>query len=139
MKLYVREDGTEQMLRLVDASALNQFAILALAQAELRSAVRRREREGDLDGAAALELLERFDLHLATLYLRQGLSDAVLDLACAVIDRYPLRAYDALQLAGCLVIRESAPATPVFVCSDHQLLLAAETEGMIWLDPTALT
>ncbi|MCH8281856.1 MAG: type II toxin-antitoxin system VapC family toxin [Chloroflexi bacterium] len=139
VKLYVREDGTEHMLRLVDASALNRFAILAITQAEFRSAIRRRERAGDLDGSVAAEVLERFDLHLGTMYVRQGMSDAVIDLSCAMIDRYPLRAYDALQLAGCLVIKESAPSPPVFVCADHQLLQAAETEGLVWLDPTALT
>lgn len=98
--------------------------------------MRRRERAGDLVGQAAIEVLERFDLHLATLYVRQAVNDAVLDLACAILDRYPLRAYDAMQLAGCLVLKSAAPATSVFVCADHQLLLAAETEGLVWLDPT---
>ena len=136
MKLYVREAGTDRLLRLVNASEPHQFSILAIAQAELRSAVRRRERAGDLDGQVAVQLLEMFELHLGTIYVRQGVSDAVVDLACAVIDRYPLRGYDALQLAGCLVLRSAAPSTPVFVCSDQQLLQAAETEGLVWMDPT---
>ncbi len=136
MKLYVREDGTERMLRLVDDSAIDQFALLALAQAEFRSAIRRRERAGDMGESVAAEVLERFEVHLATMYVRQGMSDAVIDLACAVIDRYPLKAYDALQLAGCLVVKSAAPSPPIFVCSDHQLIQAAKTEGLAWLDPT---
>ena len=124
------------MLGLVNALELNQFAILAIAQVEFRSAVRRREREGDLGGAVAAEVLERFNLHLATLYIKQGVSDAVLDLATTVIDRYPLRAYDALQLAGCLAVKAAAPSNPVFVCSDHKLFDAAKTEGLVCLDPS---
>lgn len=125
------------MLHLVDSSEPHQFALLSLAQAELRSAVRRRERAGDLDGRTVAELLQRFELHLGTMFVRQGVTESVLDVACAVIDRYPLRAYDALQLAGFLVIKPLAPSVPVFVCADQQLLQAAETEGLAWLDPTA--
>lgn len=137
VKLYIRETGTDGLIRLVEAAEHHQFALLSVAQAELRSAVRRRERAGDLDAQAVAELFLRFDLHLGTIFVRQSVSDAVLDVACAVIDRYLLRAYDALQLAGCLVLRAAAPSTPVFVCADQQLLQAAETEGLVWLDPTA--
>ena len=136
VKLYVRETGTDRLLRLITAPDAHQFAILAVAQVELRSAVGRRERERDLDEQSAAAVLERFDFHLGTMFVRQGVSDAVLDRACAVIDRYPLRGYDALQLAGCLVLQSAAPSTPIFVCADQQLLLAAETEGLVWLDPT---
>ena len=137
VKLYVREPGTDRLLRLVDFTEPHQFALLSIAQLELRSALRRRERAGDLDGRVAAEVLERFDLHLGTIFVRQGVSDAVLDLACTVIDRYLLRGYDALQLAGCLALKRAAPLTPVFVCADQQLLQAAEAEGLVWLDPTA--
>ena len=99
--------------------------------------MRRRERAGDLDGRTVAELLQRFEFHLGTMFVRQGVTESVLDVACAVIDRYPLRAYDALQLAGFLVIKTVAPSVPVFVCADQQLLQAAETEGLAWLDPTA--
>ena len=136
VKLYVREIGTERLHRLVSAPDPHQFAILAIARVELRSAVRRRERAGDIDGETTTELLDTFELHLETLYVRQAVTDAVLDLACTVIDRYPLRGYDALQLAGCLILSSSAPSAPVFVCADQQLLRAADTEGLVWLDPT---
>lgn len=137
VKLYVREAGTDRLVRLVDSPETHQFALLSLAQVELRSAVRRRERAGDLDGRAVTKLLERFDLHLGTIFVRQGMSDSVLDMACAVLDRHPLRGYDALQLAGCLILKSAAPSDPVFVCADHQLLQAAEAEGLVWLNPTA--
>ncbi len=136
VKLYVRESGTERMLRLAADPAAPRLAILSLARAELYSAVRRRERAGDLDRVLVTQLLDRFESHLKTRFLRQSVSDAVLDLACALIDRHPLRAYDALQVAGCLILRSAAPEPPVFVCADQQLLEVAKTEGLTWLDPT---
>ena len=136
VKLYVRESGTERMLRLTTGSEAPQFAILSVARVELYSAVRRRERAGDLDGVLATELLNSFEVDLKTRFLRQSVNDPVLDLACALIDRHPLRAYDALQVAGCLTLRSAAPEPPVFLCADQQLLEVAETESLPWLDPT---
>ena len=69
--------------------------------------------------------------------MRQSVSDPVIDLACGLVESHPLRAYDALQLAGCLVLKTAAPEAPVFVCADQQLLEAAETEGLMWLDPAS--
>lgn len=137
VKLYIREPGTEQMLKLMAGPASHQFAVLAVAQVEFHSALRRRQRAGDLDESAANQLLARFDLHLGTRFLRQGLSDPVIDLACRLLERHPLRAYDALQLSGCLVLKTVVLGVPVFACADQQLLEAAEAEGLTWLDPTA--
>jgi hypothetical protein len=75
------------------------------------------------------------DLHLQTLYLVQPVTEAVLEEATGLLDRHPLRAYDAIQLAGCLALRERVSEPPSFVCSDHQLLLAAEREGLDVLNP----
>ena len=90
MKLYIRESGTERMLSLAADPESPRLAILSLARAELYSAVRRRERAGDLDGVVVRQLLDRFESHLKTRFLRQSVSDPVLDLACALIDRHPL-------------------------------------------------
>ena len=94
--------------------AAHRFAILSLAQVEFRSAVRRREREGDIDEPSATLLLERLDHDLGTRFLRQHVTDRVIDVACTVIDRHRLRAYDAIQLAGCLILKDAAPETPIF-------------------------
>jgi uncharacterized protein len=136
VKLYIREPGTERMLRLA-ASPPTQMALLALAEVELRSAVRRRQRAGDLDAKLADDILFRFGRHLETKFLRQTLNEVVIETASALLDRHPLRAYDAIQLSGCLSLRSSASEDPVFVCADANLLKAAEAEGLIPLDPAA--
>lgn len=137
VKLYVREPGTDRMLRLASRAANHRLAVLALAEVEFRSAVRRREREGDIDPALATRLIERFAQQQEARFMRQLVNDQVLDRALDLIDRHPLRAYDAVQLAGCLVLKSTSPGeVPIFVCADRQLVAAAEAEGLAALDPT---
>lgn len=136
VKLYVREPGTDRMLRLASRAANHRLAVLALAQVEFRSAVRRRQREGDIDSALATRLIERSEQQQQARFMRQPVNDQVLDKALDLIDRHPLRAYDAIQLAGCLVLKGATGAEePIFVCADRQLVAAAESEGLAALDP----
>ena len=137
VKLYVRESGTERLLRLAARSNNHRFAVLALARVEMHSAIRRRQRDGDIDGLGADRLLTQFEQHLESRFIKQVLNDSLIDLATSFVNRHALRAYDAVQLAGCLMLKEnSASDEPSFVCSDQRLLQAAESEGLACLDPT---
>jgi predicted nucleic acid-binding protein len=136
VKLYVRETGTDRMIAIAAGSDPPQLAILSLARAELYSAIRRRMRTGDIESDMVTQLLSRFESHLQTRYLRQSVSDTVLDMACSLIDRHPLRAYDAIQVAGCLTLRATVLEPPIFVCADRRLLATAQTENLTCLDPT---
>ena len=62
LKLYVREPGTETMLRLA-AAPQHRLAVSGLAPVEFRCAVRRRERAGDIPAPTALALLDRLERH----------------------------------------------------------------------------
>jgi predicted nucleic acid-binding protein len=137
-KLYVREAGTDRLLALLSPARGDRLAILSLSKAELWSAVRRRERDGEIASSIATRLLEAFQLHMEARFLVQPVSDYLVDLACSLVDRYGLRAFDALQLAGFLKLATSSgPDAPVFVCSDRKLLEAAGREGLQTLDPAA--
>ena len=140
VKLYVREPGTERVLALATRSSENRLAILDLSQVELRSAIRRRERAGDIPTLAANELLATFKGHIEARFVIQKITDFVLDIASVLVDRHTLRAFDAIQLAGYVVLKSSARSdTPTFVCSDQALLVAAKQEGMVILDPSSTT
>jgi len=138
VKLYIREPGTETLLRLVRREHNHRFAILTVAEVEFRSAIRRRERSGDIERDVATDLIHRFVGHLESKFVRQPFNETVLQTACALIDSYPLRAYDAVQLAGCLVLRETAGTDgPVFVCADMHLLEAANRLKVSTMNPAA--
>lgn len=136
VKLYVREAGTDHMTRLADAANGNTMAVLALSRVEFRSAIRQRERLGDVPRDTADALIARMEAHLQNIYLVHPVTDSVLEEAVALLDRHPLRAYDAVQLAGCISLRARSRERPAFVCSDHLLLRAAENEGFSVFDPT---
>lgn len=138
VKLYVQEPGSDRLLQIASNWSENRLAVLALSPVEARSAIRRRERAGDIDPGTATLILDRLRQHLETIFIRQALSDTVLDGALEMIDRYALRAYDAVQLAGCLALKTGAgKESPTFVCSDQQLLEAARSELLPVLDPCA--
>ena len=138
VKLYIRETGTERLLKLAARANNHRFAVLSLSRIEFHSAIRRREREGDIETSLAQRLLTRFDEHMETKFLKQALNDSVLDIAASLLARHPLRAYDAVQLAGCLMLNAvSGQDHPTFVCSDRRLIEAAENEKLTSLDPSS--
>jgi len=136
VKLYIRELGTEQMLALAARKAGHQLAVLALAQVEVRSAFRKRQRAGEMGNQLADELLAAFQRHLESRFIRQVLTDAILDLACELLDRHSLTSFDAVQLAGYFAVRTAAGNdVPVLASADRELLAAAEAEGIPVFDP----
>jgi uncharacterized protein len=136
VKLYVQEPGTDRLLPLMDRPD-NRFAVLSISAVEVRSAIRRRQRAGDIDASVAAAILDDVRSHMETRFIRQMINETVIDTALEMIDRYALRAYDAIQLAGCLVVCATAAEAFVFVCSDHRLLEAAQSEQLRILDPAA--
>ena len=137
VKLYVHEPGTDRLLPLIGNRPENRFAVLAVAAVEIRSAIRRRQRAGDIDDEVAAAILENVQSHMESRFLRQAVNETVIDTAIEMIDRYTLRAYDAVQLAGCLVLCAMTSEAFTFVCSDHRLLEAARSEQLRVLDPAA--
>lgn len=136
VKLYVQEPGTDRLLPLV-GNRQNRFAVLTISVVEVRSAIRRRQRAGDIDNQTATAILESLKSHLETRFIRQAINDTVIDAALELIDRHALRAYDAVQLAGCIVLCAIAAGAFTFVCSDRRLLEAASFEQLKVLDPAA--
>ena len=59
VKLYVEEEGTERVVGLTEELDCSQAIILDVTLLESRSAVRRREREGDIAAADADRILKQ--------------------------------------------------------------------------------
>lgn len=136
VKLYIREAGTDPMLALAGRKAGHQLVVLALAQVEVRSAFRKRQRAGEMGQQLADELLTTFHRHFETRFLKQVITDSILDVACELLDRHGLTSFDAVQLAGYFSVKTSAGTNvPVFVSSDRELLAAAEAHRVPIFDP----
>ena len=135
-RLFVREPGTEALIRLVESVEDNRKLIAASTPLEVYAAIRRRERTGGLsreDAAAALE-----SLHVeAARTVQEPLNPAVLEAARQLLDKSELRWPDALQIAAAMVAREMFPGTEiVFVSASRRLLEAAQSESFRTVDPT---
>ena len=136
IKRYIEEEGTARVVALgEDQDDDTQFIILDVTLLESRSAVRRREREGDISGADADRILKRIEEDASSFLVIQPSTLAVIEEASRLIDRHPLRTYDALQLAGCLVVRHRVPEALTFVCADTRLCETAVAEGLNALNP----
>lgn len=124
--LVVAEAETTQCRTLLAEDA--EIVVWCLTPVEVISALTRRVRENALKvsdfrrARGQLLTLERAWSEVTTV-------ERVRELARRLLERYPLRAADALQLAAALVLSEPDPRTTAFVTLDHRLAAAAEQEG----------
>lgn len=134
-KLFVREPGTDALIRLMEQVEDNSKLIAASAPLEVYAAIRRKERSGNLsaqDAAVALDILRAESARI----VQEPLNPAVLEAARQLLDRSSLRWPDALQLGAALAARDMFQGTEIVFVSSSQLLLeAARTEGLKTFDP----
>ncbi|MBS3934864.1 MAG: type II toxin-antitoxin system VapC family toxin [Sulfuritalea sp.] len=154
VKLYVREDGTDRVLREVEAASI--VAVCRIAWAETMAAFARRAREtNDLtqkspprgalpsrgrntrggpsrfEDAALIEEIRR-RLHkdwedYAIVEITQPLVERAGDYA----DTFALRAYDSVQLAAAATLQAAVGAPVRFACFDQRLQKAAKILGLL--------
>jgi predicted nucleic acid-binding protein len=137
-KLFVFERGSEPLIQLLEKVDDSQKLVSALASLEVRSAIRRRQREGDIPLADADLALENVSLESLRI-VEQPVSPAVIDVAKLVLDSHPLRAMDALHLATCIVMRDTLQVSDIcFVSADDSLLKAASGERFPVLNPLTM-
>lgn len=137
-KLFVLEQGSDSLILLLESVHDSQKQVSALASLEVRSAIRRREKMGDIRPSDATRALACLEAECAQI-VEQPLTPAVVRTAKLVLDRYPLRTLDALHLATCIVIRDTHGFSDIcFVSADEALLRAAEAEHFPILNPLKL-
>lgn len=134
VKLYVPEAGSHWLRDLLAADHSPVVLSSHLVRIELRSALARRLREGTVTQEEYRRMLELFAEDRAALYRFVPLTEAMIQQAGDLLERYPLRGYDAAHLATALIINrqltEASEASLVFLSADDRLLEAASAEGM---------
>jgi len=135
-KLFVRELGTEALIRLMESADDNCKLISAVTPLEVYSAIRRRERAGQISAEDAASALDFLRIEGARM-VQQPLNPAVLEAARQLLDRTTLRWPDALQLGAAATARDMFRGTEItFVSASAPLLEAAKAEGFVTLDIT---
>jgi predicted nucleic acid-binding protein len=134
-RLFVRGQGTDALIRLMEAVEDNRKLIAASTPLEVYSAVRRSERAGSISAEDAVAALDTLRIEAARM-VQEPLNPAVLEAARQLLDRTTLRWPEALQLAAAMVARDMFQGTEiVFVSSSTALLDSAKNEGFHTLDP----
>ena len=84
-------------------------------------------------------LARRVTSYFAHSYALVAITPSVIAEACALLQHYPLHAYDALQIACATAVRSvlqrNALPAPLFVAADDILLTAAAAEGFVVDNP----
>lgn len=131
IKRFVNEKGSALVESLVQGKGA--VATAKIAYAEIFAGLTRKLREGNLSKpqyALACRQFER-DWHA---YVRVGLEDDILLLARDLIQRRPLRGYDAVHLASALRLKIALGEEITFAAADERLLKAAEAENLEFLN-----
>ena len=141
VKRHIRETGADWVRTLCDPSSRNMLITAQISIVEVYSALNRRVRDSTLGRADYTRVVNDFNTLYRTEYRVIDLSEPIVGRAQEVLERHPLRAYDAVQLASALIANETLldiGALPlIFLAADDRLLNAAQVEGLATDNPNA--
>lgn len=139
IKRHIPEIGSAWVKQIFDAASGNGVITSKLTVIEVLSAMNRRQREASISATEYASFSGDFLAFAENDYQIFELSDAVLIEAQRLLETYPLRAGDAVQLASALLANaelQKAKLSPlIFLASDVRLLSAANDEGLQTDDP----
>ncbi len=136
IKLYIYEDGTEVMDRLLDEADSNDPLYTSwLTMLEFTSVISRLAKGNRIEANNAASILRRFRQQIEDSLLLWPIDTSVLTSALSIVSSHGLRSPDAIHLATASLIFGQAPQEQRFlVSSDRELLAAAVESGIAVLD-----
>jgi len=126
VKRYVREKDSAKVRRLISSDTP---ATSRLSEVEVASALERRVREGAFSGTERDRALVALESDLRAIVVVE-LTPDIGARARTLLQRHPLRAGDAIQLASCLYLQEQLGEQIAIVAFDDRLTAAARHEGL---------
>ncbi len=132
IKKYVVEKGTAEVRGFFSSGELLWTS--KVSQAEVWSAFARRRRGRDLTATQYRALAKSFERDWKAFAVVE-LSDDVMGMIRRIVERHPLRAFDAIQLASAIWAKQNLGEPVVFVGADEPLLKAAEATALTVVNP----
>ena len=134
VKRYINEIGSPWVRSLTDSQPNNKIILARITWVEILSAFARLQRESKIDPAALMLVNQAFKFDWDTQYQIMELDKGLAEKAGGLVQKFPLRAYDSVQLASAVKIHEIFSKTVqgmfTFVSADDRLLNAAKAEGL---------
>lgn len=141
IKRYFPEQGHTWIGTLYDPERSNQLHIAQAALVEVVATMCRKAREQNISQAERDELIDVFRQDIQDVYIIRLVNTAIYTSAGNLCRSQTLRAYDAVQLACALNLRDETiankVAAPIFVCADNGLINIATSEGFIVENPNS--
>ena len=131
VRYYVTEPGSTWVRQRVDEE--EPILLAEISVAEVAAALGILQREGRITPHHRQDFWERFERDCVERYDLIPVVYEVIYAAALLCARHPLKAYDAVQLAAGLALRETLAEHDiplVFVSGDDTLITAAEAEGL---------
>ncbi len=127
IKRFVSEKGSLLVRSLVQRD--RAVATAKIAYAEIFAGLTRKLRERNLSKAEYILACSQFDRDWHA-YIRVELGDDILGLARDLIQRHPLKGFDAVHLASALSLKIALDEETTFAAADGRLLKAAKAENL---------
>jgi hypothetical protein len=136
-KRYMRETGSDWIASLFQSDPRHTMLIAQITPVEITSAIYRQYRLGQMSAGISARVVVLFQRHLGQDFTVIRFTNAIVKLASSLTGKYPLHAYDAVQLGTALSTAQRSAGLPklIFLTSDARLRAAAEQEGLITDDP----
>ncbi|MGI8467169.1 MAG: type II toxin-antitoxin system VapC family toxin [Pyrinomonadaceae bacterium] len=139
VKRHVREIGSVWFQNLVSPASNNSIITAKLSIIEVFSAFNRRVREATISQIDYDDFAKDFSTISSNEYHLLELNDSIIAESQKLLEIYPLRAGDAIQLATAIyagnMLQNSALPVPIFLASDNKLLDAANAEDFTTDNP----
>lgn len=146
VKYYVTEPGSDWVRALIDERVtethqpVHHIFVAEITRVEVAAGLAVIERMNRIKKSQRDREYRRFVSDLVHRYAIMPLTTVDFESAAALTQSYPLKAYDAVQLAVALARNRtlaSSNLTLTFVSGDNTLLTAAQTEGLLTDNPFA--
>jgi uncharacterized protein len=139
VKRYVPEVGTEWIQEICDRQLNHPLFVAGITWVEVLSAVACRHREGSFSAAQISQIHLAIQNHWSSQYRIVEIEQTLIRRAGELVNQYPLRAYDAVQLASALRVQEALTNAQlpglVFLSADDRLLMTAQAAGLLVDNP----
>ncbi|HEY9850096.1 MAG TPA: type II toxin-antitoxin system VapC family toxin [Leptolyngbyaceae cyanobacterium] len=139
VKRYVAETGSDWIKSITDPATGNDLVIAQITWVEILSALARRQREGSIAADDFDLILQDLRQDFNNQYQIIEVDQVLLEKAGELVIKYPLRAYDAIQLASALQLQSNFAQMPntqlIFVTADVRLINIAQSENLIADNP----
>ncbi len=139
-KIYIEEVGTSFMRKIRRNVPNDGIFVNEITGPEVLAALHRRFRSGDLTLEQFSKARKDFRNDFLNFFEGISVSGQIISLAMQLIEKYPLKGYDSVQLAIAVhfqkILRTFDGEEVHFVSSDKVLNSAAQSEGLVVIDPS---